>query len=93
MTPRAFAGDTSALLKPLSCHAIAAASDAGAPCCAASALTCSAPSRVGVGTGLASGTTRMDGAGAAAPAGAGAPVGSLRTVPISRCAVGARPLT
>ena len=56
MTPRALAGDTTALLKPLSCHAIAAASEAGAPCSAASALICPAPSRVGVGTGLAGGT-------------------------------------
>ena len=69
MMPRALADDTIALLNPLSCQAIAAASEAGAPCCAASALTCSALRRPGVGTGFAAGTTRVAGAGAAAFAG------------------------
>ena len=77
MTPRAFADDTSALLKPLSCHAIAAASAPGAPCSLASWRTRSALRMPGVGTGAASGTTRTAGTGCEARSGAGAPLGHL----------------
>ena len=51
MTPRALAEETIPLLKPLSCHAIAAASEDGTPCCAASEPTCTALSRPAVAAG------------------------------------------
>ena len=40
ITPRALALETMALLKPLSCQPIAAASEPGTPCSAAIWLTC-----------------------------------------------------
>src|SRR5947209_16454847 len=51
MTPRASELDTSALLKPLSCHATAAASDPGTPWAAAIWPTSPALTRSGVGMG------------------------------------------
>src|SRR3954464_9272393 len=57
MTPRAFAPESIPLLKPLSCHAIAVASELGAPCWAAIELICDALRRAGVAFGGASGTT------------------------------------
>src|SRR5687767_2931535 len=91
MTPRALAEETIPLLKPLSCHAIAVASDGETPCCAATDWTSPAPRRVAVGTGAAFGTTVAAGAGWEARAGAGAPVGSLITVPAKRTPLGSRP--
>jgi hypothetical protein len=78
-------------LKPLSCHAIAAASEGETPCAAATfwmsvAVTCWA-----VGAGDASGTTCVAGSGVLAPAGAGAPPGSLSTVPSSSTPFGSSP--
>ena len=43
ITPRALAPETIALLNPLSCHAIAAASEGETPYCAATACTSAAP--------------------------------------------------
>src|SRR5215218_6599874 len=84
ITPRALAAETIELLKPLSCQAIAAASEGETPYCAATDCTSPAPTRAGVGSGSAAGTTGA-GAGSAARAGADAPPGSLITVPaISR---------
>src|SRR4051794_9792230 len=83
MTPRAFAPETIALLNPLSCQAIAAASDGETPYCAAIDCTSEALSRAGVGAGAAAGTTRAGGGGSEARAGVGDPVGSLITVPAS----------
>ncbi len=91
MIPRALALDTIALLKPLSCQAIAAASDAGAPCSDAIWRIRSAPRRPAVGVGDACGTMRAAGSGCDAPAGAGAPFGSLRTVPTSSTPAGSKP--
>src|SRR3954469_8372669 len=91
MTPRALAAETMALLKPLSCQAIALASEAGTPWAAATDCTSEAPTRVGVGSGAAVGTTRVAGAGCAARTGAGAPVGSLMTVPASSTPLGFSP--
>ena len=93
ITPRALAVETAALSKPLSCQAIAAASEAGAPCSAASCLTRSAVRMPGVATGEAAGTTRTAGAGAEVCTSAGASWGSLSTVPIDRIAAGSMPLT
>src|SRR4051812_8538070 len=85
MTPRALALETMLLLKPLSCHAIAVASEGETPWAAATDWTSAAPRRVEVGSGAATGTTVAVGAGCEDRAGAGAPVGSLMTVPaISR---------
>src|SRR3954454_17334759 len=83
ITPRALAPDTIALLKPLSCQATAAASEGETPYCAAIDWTSAAPRRVGVGAGLAAGTTWVAGAGSAARGGVGDPLGSLITVPAS----------
>src|SRR4051794_6117484 len=83
MTPRALAPETMPLLKPLSCHAIAAASDGETPYCAAIDCTSVALTRPGAAAGAAAGTTRVAGAGVDACAGAGAPDGSLMTVPAS----------
>ena len=63
MTPRALAGEIIALLKPLSCHAMAAASDDGAPDCAARVPTCPALRRPGEAIGAACGTIVRAGAG------------------------------
>ena len=80
------------LLNPLSCHAIAAASDGETPCWDATDWMSPAPRRVGVGAGPAAGTTRWLGSGSEARAGAGAPEGSLSTVPVSSGAEASRPL-
>src|SRR4051812_50052297 len=91
MTPRALAAETIALLKPLSCQAIALASEAGTPLAAATDWTAKAPTRGGVGSGAALGVTRGAGAGCAARAGAGAPAGSLVTGPAGRPPPGVSP--
>src|ERR671932_1577611 len=57
ITPRALAGETIPLLNPLSCHAIAAASDGDTPSDAATFWMSEAPRRVGLGSGAACGTT------------------------------------
>src|SRR5207248_3816233 len=51
ITPRAPAGETAALLNPLSCHPIACASDGGTPWSAAIEPICPAVTRCGVGYG------------------------------------------
>src|SRR4051812_50034325 len=78
------------LLKPLSCHAIAEASEGETPYCAATDWMSPAPTRVGVGCGPAAGTTRWLGSGSEARAGVGAPAGRFSTRPISRGWGGAR---
>src|SRR5215207_3446262 len=90
MTPRAFADETIELLKPLSCHAIAAASEGATPYWAATDWMSPAPTLAGVGTGSAAGTTGA-GAGSSACAGAGAPLGSLIGVPATSTPSGSRP--
>src|SRR4051812_11331312 len=72
MTPRALAEETIALLKPLSCQAIAAAREGETPCRLATDWTWPAPRRVAVGSGAAAGMIFWAGAGSAARAGAGA---------------------
>src|SRR4051795_8567140 len=89
MTPRAFAPESIALLNPLSCHAIAVASDAGAPCWAAIELICDALRRPGDAAGGADGTIVCCGAGAEDVT--GEPVGSLMTVPASSGLLGSSP--
>src|SRR5205807_3910763 len=79
MTPRAFALETSALLNPLSCHAIALTSDAGTPFRVAIGVISDPVTRLGLGVGAASGITRRAGTGAELLT--GAPVGSLSSVP------------
>src|SRR5688572_21984305 len=79
-----------ALLKPLSCHAIAAASEGETPCCEATDWMSPAPTCVAVGTGSAAGTTGA-GAGSAARSGVGAPPGSLITVPATSTPLGSSP--
>src|SRR4051794_41903660 len=79
MTPRAFAPESIPLLKPLSCHAMAVASDPGAPCWAAIEPICEADKRPGAAAGGAAGTIVRAGAGA--DEGTGEPVGSLGTGP------------
>src|SRR3954451_22072334 len=91
ITPRALAEETIELLKPLSCHAIALASEGETPCAAATDWTSVAPTRVAVGPGAPTGTTLAAGAGSEARAGAGAPVGSLITVPASSTPFGLSP--
>src|SRR5687767_6604839 len=91
ITPRALAEDTIPLLKPLSCQAIAAASEGETPCSDATDWTSAAPSTVEVGAGLACGTTVCAGSGVAAPGGGGAPLGSFRTVPTGSRAFGSMP--
>src|SRR5690242_2645171 len=91
MTPRALAEETIALLKPLSCQAIAVASEGETPWAAATDWTSAAPTRDAVGSGAAAGTTVAVGAGCEARAGVGAPVGSLITVPAMRSPEGLRP--
>src|SRR4051794_28856790 len=92
MTPRALAEETMRLLKPLSCHAIAAASEGETPCAAAADWMSAAPTRAGVGSGAAAGTTRWAGAGCDARGGGGEPEGSLSTVPVSSTPDGLSPL-
>src|SRR5215203_671302 len=91
ITPRAFAEETMELLNPLSCQAIAVASEGETPCAAATDCTSVAPTREAVGSGAAAGTTLAAGAGCDARAGAGAPVGSLMTVPASSTPDGLSP--
>src|SRR5215208_2108465 len=91
ITPRAFAEETIALLKPLSCQAIAAAREGETPCNAATDWTSEAPTVAAVGTGSACGTTVCAGSGVAACGGGGAPLGSLSTVPTRSGAAGSRP--
>ena len=80
------------LLKPLSCHAIAAAREGDTPYCDATDWMSPAPRRVAVGSGPCAGTTRCDGSGSEARTGVGAPDGSLSTVPVRSGAVASRPL-
>src|SRR5436309_3895563 len=80
MTPRALALDTAALLKPLSCQAIALASEAGTPLRAAIWPISEAVTRPGAACGTATGVSRRAGAGVRATA--GAPVGSWRPEPM-----------
>src|SRR3954447_26312693 len=91
MTPRALAGETMALLNPLSCQAMAAAREGETPWAEATDWMSVADRRSGVGSGAACGTTTVDGAGSEARTGVGAPAGSLRTVPASRGLAGSRP--
>ena len=91
ITPRALAGETIELLKPLSCHAIAAASEGETPCAEATFWTSVAETCWAVGSGAASGTTWVAGSGVLDCTGAGAPPGSLSTVPLSRRPFGSRP--
>src|SRR3954451_24526634 len=93
ITPRALAPETMELLKPLSCQAIAAASEGETPLAAATDWTVEAPTRVAVGSGAAWGTPVAAGAGWDARAGVGAPVGSLITVPASSTPLGSRPFS
>src|SRR5436305_851962 len=57
MTPRALAAETIALLKPLSCQAIAEASEAGTPLRLATMAMSEGLTRPGGGAGTAAGTT------------------------------------
>src|SRR5687767_3650737 len=91
ITPRALADETIPLLNPLSCQAIALASEGETPCAAAIWAISPSVTLPGVGLGAASGTTVVAGAGVAAPAGCGEPVGSLTTVPVSSRPAGSRP--
>src|SRR4051812_18598322 len=79
------------LLNPLSCQPIAAASEGDTPLAAAALWIVPAPTRAGVGSGPACGTTVAAGAGCDARTGAGAPAGSLITVPASSTLFGSRP--
>ena len=90
MTPRALAEETIALLKPLSCHAIAAASEGETPYWEATDWMSAAPTVAAVGAGSACGTTGA-GAGSEERAGAGAPLGSLIGVPATRTPAGSSP--
>src|SRR4051812_30181458 len=89
MMPRALAPDSIALLLPLSCQAIAAASEPGAPCCAAIEPTWPDVRRPGEAAGGAAGAIVRCGAGVLATT--GEPVGSLMTVPASSGLFGAGP--
>src|SRR5947209_6107121 len=93
ITPRAFALETAALLKPLSCQAIALASEAGTPSRTATWPICDAVTRPGVAFGVAAGTIRLAGAGAGAPAAAAdsVPLGSFSTVPARSIRAGSTP--
>src|SRR4051794_36048684 len=89
MTPRAFALETIALLKPDSCHAIALAIPGGTPLAAATWAISDELTRSGVGFGAAGGTT---GAGAGTGVdGVGEPVGGFSTVPASSTLFGSSP--
>src|SRR3954467_9470229 len=89
MMPRALAPDSIALLLPLSCQAIAAASEPGAPCCAAIEPTWPDVRRPGEAAGGAAGAIVRGGAGVLATT--GEPVGSLMTVPARSGLFGSRP--
>src|SRR3954447_13517710 len=88
MIPRALATETIELLKPLSCHAIAAASDPGTPCWAAIEEICDASSRPPVATGV----DPAEVAGAAALGVVTPGAGRRRKLPASRMLAGSRPL-
>src|SRR4051794_12988769 len=90
ITPRALAPDSIALLLPLSCQAIAAASDPGAPCWAAIEPTSPEERRPGDAAGGAAGAIVRCGAGVVATT--GEPVGSLMTVPARSGLAGPRPV-
>src|SRR4051794_41982382 len=80
-----------ALLKPLSCQAIAAASEPGTPFSSAMAWISEEVRRPGVGSGSAAGTTFSAGAGSGGPGGGGEAGGKLTTGPAGRKPAGARP--
>src|SRR5882757_7499240 len=88
ITPRALAAETIELLKPLSCHAIAEASDAGTPLRVATMAMSEEVTRPEVGWGAAAGAVVAAGEGADA---SGAPVGSFSAVPEISHAVGEMP--
>ena len=90
MTPRALAPETMPLLNPLSCQAMADASEPGTPCSEAIEAMVPESTRVGVGSGATCGTISA-GAGSEARGGVGEPEGSLSTVPASRTPAGSRP--
>src|SRR6266511_3310246 len=93
ITPRALALDTRALLKPLSCRAIAVTSDGSTPCEEAIGAIWAGVTHSRVGCGAAPGTAPAGGAaaGRAGDVEPGAPVGSLRGVPARRTLFGSRP--
>src|SRR5437870_6902264 len=91
MTPRALADETSPLLKPDSCQAIALARLLGTPLAAAICAICDDVTCSLVAYGAACGTTADVGTGAEALDGVPAPVGSLSTVPASSTPFGSRP--
>src|SRR4051812_27090835 len=94
MTPRADADETMPLLKPLSCQAMAEASDAGTPSWAAMAATCDDVTLAGVGCGdavVATGTAAPVDVGPSAER-TGEPVGSFRTRPATSGAPARSPL-
>src|SRR3954451_3320902 len=88
ITPRAFADDTMPLLKPLSCQAIAEASEPGTPCCEAIWPISDDVACPGVAYGAACGTAC---GGPLTVVAAGAPDGSFSAVPDSSGAAGSRP--
>src|SRR4051812_49835740 len=88
MTPRAFALETIALLNPLSCQAIAEASEPGTPLRPATVAMSAELTRPGVGAGGAGVTTLRGAAGG----GTGAPVWSFWGPPAMRIPLGAQPL-
>src|SRR3954453_10244020 len=93
MTPRALAEETMALLKPLSCQAIADASAGETPCWAAIAPIWPEVILIPVGCGGAVGAAAPPAAvGLVRDCSAGEPVGSLRTRPATSLAFGDRPL-
>src|SRR3954468_4237489 len=94
MIPRALATLTIALLNPLSCQAIAVASEAGAPLAPAIEPIWPALSRPGAPVAApVAGTVAAGAAGVAAGAMAGGPAGRrLRRVAAMTKALGARPL-
>ena len=83
ITPLALAEETTPLLKPLSCHATAAASDAARRVLAATPPMSAEVTWPGAGLGAASGTTCGVAGAAGAWEASGAPVGSFSTVPAS----------
>ena len=93
ITPRALAAETIALLNPLSCQAIAVASDPGTPWLAAIEAISPALSRPGTGFGEACGASAAETGPllAGALARTGEPVGSFSGWPISSIASGFRP--
>src|SRR4051794_31708860 len=94
MMPRALATLTMALLKPLSCQAIAVASELGAPFAPAIEPICDADRRPGAPAGAPVGGTLAAGAAVevAGAIAAGAAAGIFSRVPAMTKALGARPL-